>query len=98
MAGIFNIVGPKFDERDSQLFNDDDYLQPLLETDKTMAHLLVRLGKFNSIGEAKRNGWDKPIPSGWNEIIIGKNQNRIQIFIWNPDTTLEEYIAIHGDD
>lgn len=95
---IFNIIGPKFEERDRDLFFDNDELMPLLESDKTMAHLLVRLGKFKSVGEAKRNGWDKPVPFGWTEISIGKNQNKVHLFIWNPETTLAEWIAIHGDE
>ena len=29
-----------------------------------MAHVLKALGAFASVGEAKRNGWDKEIPEG----------------------------------
>jgi hypothetical protein len=29
-----------------------------------MAHVLKALGGFGSVGEARRNGWDKPIESG----------------------------------
>jgi len=63
----------------------------LIETDTTMAHLLARLGKFQSVGEGKRNGWDKPIPTGWNHIMIGKAAKRWDIYIWNPTTTLENW-------
>ena len=88
---MFNLVGKKFDpEFDRDLFLDDDELQPLLETDTTMAHLLARLGKFQSVGEAKRNGWDRPVPTGWNEFTIGKGKNRMDIFIWNPTHTMQE--------
>lgn len=30
----------------------------------TMAHVLVKVGVFKSAGEAKRNGWNKPIEVG----------------------------------
>ena len=89
----FNFVGPKYDEPfDRDLFLDDDVLEQLPEGMTTMAQLLAHIGKFKSIGEAKKNGWDKPIPTGWNEFNIGKGKNRIDIFIWNPTTTLQEFI------
>lgn len=99
----FNIIGPKFDPQcDFRLFTslDDDKrgikpdLVPLEQSDKTMAHLLARLGKFQSVGDAKRNGWDKPIPMGWSEITIGKAAKRWDIFIWNPKQTLDEFIEL----
>ena len=95
----FNIVGPKFEPTDISLFTSFEEektgvvpaLIHLIEEDKTMAHLLARLGKFKSVGEAKRNGWDKPIPNGWHEIIIGKGINRDDFFIWNPVAFAREY-------
>jgi hypothetical protein len=98
----FNIVGPKFDPTcDHRLFTsvEEDKngilpeLTPLVESDRTLAHLLARLGKFQSVSEAKRNGWDKPIPFGWSVFTIGKAAKRWDLFIWNPDQTLEEF---HG--
>lgn len=97
----FNIIGPKFDPSvDFKLFFTNEEIEnetfdtPLIrleESDRSMAHLLVRLGKFSSVGEAKKNGWDRPIPMGWNHFAIGKNKNRIDVFIWNPTHTLEEF-------
>jgi len=40
------------------------------------------IGIFKSSSEAMRNGWDKDIPPGWTQIIIGKLRNRI--YIWKP--------------
>lgn len=94
----FNLVGEKFDPPvDRELFLDSDSIEPLLDTDLTMAHLLCRLGKFKSVGEAKRNGWDKPIPTGWFECSIGKGKNRMDLFIWNPTTTLAEFNELNGE-
>lgn len=56
----------------------------MTEYDKSMAHLLHRLGKFKSVGEARRNGWEKPIPEGWSRFEIGKNHNKLDLCIWNP--------------
>ena len=89
----FNIVGPNWDpELDRKLFTsleEDEQgvipeVTPITDEDKSMAHLLARLGKFSSVGDAKRNGWDKPIPTGWSEFTIGKAAKRMDLFIWNP--------------
>lgn len=101
-----NIVGPKFDPAsDMKLFTsveDDEKgtlpdLIHLTDRDISMAHLLARLGKFQSVGDAKRNGWDKPIPTGWNHIIIGKAAKRWDIYIWNPTHTLQEFVEEYGE-
>jgi hypothetical protein len=88
-----NLVGQKFDPPfDRDLFLDDDEIQPILDTDTTMAHLLARIGKFSSVGEGRRNGWDRPVPTGWNHFIIGKGPNRWDIYIHNPTHTMQEWI------
>lgn len=88
----FCFIGKKCEETDkAMLFTATDDLIPLLDTDMSMAQLLARIGKFKSIKDAKRNGWDKPIPSGWSEFTIGKGANRVDIFIWNPTCTLAEF-------
>ena len=45
-------------------------------SNKTMAHLLSDLKFFPSVGQAKKNGWDKPVVSGIYK--IGKNK-RVRI-------------------
>lgn len=89
---VANFIGPKFDELvDRDLFNDVDVLETIQPSD-TMAHLLARCGKFKSVGEAKRNGWDKPIPTGWFHQRIGKGSNMLELYIWNPEWTLAEFL------
>ena len=88
----FCFIGPKCEEADkTMLFDEKDELMPLLDTDTSMAHLLARIGKFKSVKDAKRNGWDRPIPDGWAEFTIGKGMNRIDVYIWNPSCTLDEF-------
>lgn len=49
----------------------------LEERENTMAHLLARLGVFDSISDAKRNGWDKPIVEG--EFWLQKRTKRVMV-------------------
>lgn len=94
-----NIIGPKYDEEtDRGMFYDEDVLEPLLPGDRSLGHLLVRLGKFSSVSDAFRNGYNKPIPTGWAQYDIGKGANRLGLTIWNPSQTREEYKAAHPED
>lgn len=43
-----------------------------LPENATMAHIMFACDRFKSIGEAKRNGWDKPIELGLIEFKKGK--------------------------
>lgn len=40
----------------------------------TMDDVVVALGKFPSKGQARKNGWSGPVPSGFNMWQIGKDQ------------------------
>lgn len=44
---------------------------------ETMAHLLHRAGLFKSTGEARRNGWARPIPPGYSQFTVGKRKSAI---------------------
>ena len=46
----------------------------------TMANIVVTLGIFPSVTQARANGWNKPIPRGFNDMRIGKNKRRAIIF------------------
>ena len=88
----FNFIGRNCEESDKPLFFDnDEVLLDIQETDTSMAHLLARIGKFSSVKDAKRNGWDKPIPTGWAEFTIGRAKNRTDVHIWNPSTRLADW-------
>lgn len=54
----------------------------VMEVGTTFADLLVKFGIFPSKGQARKSGWDKPIPDGWTEIQVGKMKHKF--FIWNP--------------
>lgn len=97
----FNIIGKQFDPLvDLKLFYTDEEianetfdvpLTPIEDSDTTLAHLLVRLGKFKSNGEAKKNGWNRPIPMGWSHFTIGKGSNRDDFWIWNPEQNMTDF-------
>lgn len=46
----------------------------MIYADTTMEDILVTLGKFPSKGQARKNGWSGPVPSGFNMWQIGKFQ------------------------
>lgn len=51
--------------------------------------IMVKLGLFSSITQAKKNGWDKDIPNGWTEEkIFREKKSKIHfISIWKvPET------------
>jgi len=49
------------------------------EAHHTMAHVLFTAGVFPSVSQARNNGWNKPIPSGFTDMRAGKLKTRISI-------------------
>lgn len=67
-------------ELDQRLFfNNEDCLE-IKPFHKTIAHLLSDAKIFSSTSDAKRNGWDKPLPEGFSQFTIGKIKKKITIF------------------
>ena len=48
---------------------------------ETLAHIMTRAGLFSSVSQARKNGWDKPIPKGFTQYVVGKNKTRITTLI-----------------
>ena len=73
----FNFVHGNITEKDKDLFFGPDLHTEIFisieNTDKTMAHLLAKARVFPSIGQAKKNGWNKDIPQGFSAFKVGKN-------------------------
>lgn len=46
-----------------------------------LAHVMHQAGLFKSVSDARRSGWNKPIPSGFSQFSVGKN--KFNIFILN---------------
>lgn len=47
----------------------------------TMAHVMHRAGLFASVGEARRNGWSKPITAG--DYVVGRKRWKVRVL--TPD-------------
>jgi len=74
--GVFNL--PETDWWD---FDPNDHIE--IQEHWTMAHLAVEMELFPSVGQARKNGWNEPIPSGYTERKgIGKMKK--SMFIHNP--------------
>ena len=65
---------------DRRIFFDNEDVIEIESFQKTIAQLLSHAKIFSSTSEAKRNGWDKPIPKGLSQFIIGKMKKKITIF------------------
>ena len=51
----------------------------VIEDHWIMAHIMHAVGIFPSVGQARKNGWNKPIEDGWTDIIVGKLKREITI-------------------
>lgn len=81
MVGEFNFFSSS-NENDKDLFfgplDEEEFIN--IEEKDIMAHLMVKAGIFNSVSDARRNGWDKLIPKGFTDLRVGKKKIRITIF------------------
>jgi hypothetical protein len=84
MQLLFNFVKPglfSLPESDWWGFEPEDSIE--IQPHWTMANIAVEMGLFPSVGQAKKNGWDKPIPEGFTEKNkLGKMKK--SLFIHNP--------------
>lgn len=76
-----NFIEKNTTESDKLLFFGSNESFEFIEDHWTMAHIMHHAGFFKSISQAKKNGWNKPIPHGFNIFTVGKKRN--QIFIFN---------------
>jgi len=58
---------------------DDTFI--IIEDHWIMAHLMNQAGIFPSVSQARKNGWNKPIPEGFNIFTVGKKRKQIFTFI-----------------
>lgn len=69
-------------ESDKELFfgplDDETFIN--IEENWTMANIVVAIGIFPSITQARNNGYNKPIPDGFNHLKIGKHKYQVFIF------------------
>lgn len=78
----YNFIASSQPDTDKELFfgpvTQDDAFFPITD-DMSMAHVMAQIGLFPSVSQARKNGWNKPIPDGFTDFRSGKNKVRITI-------------------
>jgi hypothetical protein len=74
-----NFVHPSISDKDIELFGFDDIENVPIQEHWLMAHIMVEAGLFNSVSNARKNGWNKPIPNGFWQKKVGKMKILISI-------------------
>lgn len=74
----------KISDKDKDLFfgpvdSKDEFIE--IQDHWNMANIIHIAGIFSSISQARKNGWNKPIPNGFTILTIGKKAKRKEIFI-----------------
>lgn len=86
VSNEFNFIANSLPNSDISLFfhpEDNDVFNRFDEQTSIMAHIMYAAGIFSSVSQARKNGWDKPIPKGFSDIRVGKLKKRITILnIW----------------
>jgi hypothetical protein len=78
---IYNI-----EERDKELFfgpltDADNFIE--IQKGWTMANIVCQANIFNSLTQARKNGFNNEIPFGFTDKRIGKLKTRITILNWS---------------
>jgi len=83
----FNFIHPKMSEKDMKSFGfwDDKDSAWHIDPIWTMAHVMHLAGVFPSVGQARKNGWNKPIQPGFSEFTVGKMKKRVCILNEIPE-------------
>jgi len=79
----FNFISKDMTKEDLNLFFSP--IEPMdtfitIQDDWTMADIMVQVGVFQSKTQAKKNGWDKPIPKRFSDMRVTKR--KIRVTIW----------------
>ena len=90
MSNEFNFLSPKVSSRDRDLMGFDDCgtdMNIMIEDHWIMAHVMHMAGVFPSVGIARKQGWNKPIPDGFSEFTVGKAKKKVWILNEIKDLT-----------
>ena len=80
---VFDFIRQGVSEEEATQFGMTWENSIAIEPHWTMAHIIKEVGHLPSVGQAKKNGWDKPIEPGYTELgPLGKK--KFCIFILNP--------------
>jgi hypothetical protein len=70
------------DPIDVNLFDMDGGI--LFTDNHCLAHIMHWADAFSSVSQARKNGWDKPVPWGFSEFKVGKLKKHIFILNRGP--------------
>ena len=86
MDNEISFIHPNVSKKDKELFGFDEgdvhtigHAVNSTTGNWMMCHLLHFAGLFPSVSSARKNGWNKPIPSGFSEFTIGKRKKKVFI-------------------
>lgn len=81
----FNFIGENVSDADAELlmgpFEPSDGPVIRFPESWSMSHIMHAAGIFKSVSEARKNGWDKPIPNGFQHLVVTKR--KINIYVLN---------------
>ena len=75
-----NLVLGSATSREVELFFGTDEPVNTLPIDTKLPVVLREADLFKSSSAARNNGWDKEIPMGWSEWVVGKHKTKLFIF------------------
>jgi hypothetical protein len=75
-----DFVHSSISDGDLEMLGFDENINTLIEDHWTMAHIMHSAGIFTSVGQASKNGWNMPIPTGFWQKRIGKKKTLVSIF------------------
>ena len=74
-----DFVHSSITQGDLEMLGFDENPLTLIEDHWTMAHIMHSAGVFSSVSQARKNGWNKPIPNGFSEFTVGKAKKKVWI-------------------
>ncbi len=75
-----DFVHSSISDGDLEMLGFDENINTLVEDHWTMAHIMHSAGIFTSVGQASKNCWNMPIPTGFWQKRIGKKKTLVSIF------------------
>ena len=80
MLNEVNFLHPKVSDKDIELFGFTEAKNCFhIEDNWIMAHVMHVAGIFPSVGIARKNGWNTPIPAGFSDFTVGKAKKKVWI-------------------
>ena len=74
-----HFIHPDITQKDAELFGLEDANVFHIKNSWTLAHVMHVSGIFPSITQARKNGWNKPMPDGCSNFTVGKMKKDVWI-------------------